>query len=213
MEKVAQERVAHLRNWETAKAERTQVNKDRAEDTGNLCDRDRTLKNQLGLTVHMRRMHREGRDDQKQCSRCGTWVAEQANLTNHTKVCDGAPPGSCPYCRKKISKSNMARHKRKCKQERQTTRDSTDQRPPQAVRRKDPEDKGQDTRAKCVPREAIWCVDCQRWVHRRCLKTSPKELRILAKYRWHCGCTPPPTSDAPQDSTMSPKRVQSPPRT
>ena len=75
-------------------AERTQVDKDRAEETGKVCHLcDRTLKNQIGLKVHMRRIHREGRDDQKQCIRCGTWVAEQANLTNHTKVFEGAPPG------------------------------------------------------------------------------------------------------------------------
>ena len=216
--KVVQERVAHLRNWETAKAERTQVDKDRAEETGKVCHFcDRTLKNQLGLKVHMRGIHREGRDDQKQCSRYGTWVAEQAILTNHTKVCEGAPPGSCPYCRKKISKSNMARHKRMCTQERLTTKDSTDQRPSPGSQEEGPRRKGPRYPCKVceknVVRDAIWCVDCQRWFHRRCLKMSPKELRILAKYKWQCGCTPPPTSDAPQDNTVSPKRVQSPPRT
>ena len=213
--KVVQERVAHLRNWETAKAERTQVDKDRAEEPGKVCHFcDRTLKNQLGLKVHMRGIHREGRDDQKQCSRYGTWVAEQAILTNHTKVCEGAPPGSCPYCRKKISKSNMARHKRMCTQERLTTKDSTDQRPSPGSQEEGPRRKGPRYPCKVceknVVRDAIWCVDCQRWFHRRCLKMSPKELRILAKYKWQSGCTPPPTSDAPRTIQCRPRECKVP---
>ena len=37
---------------------------------------------------------------------------------------------------------------------------------------------------------SIWCVDCRRWNHRRCLQMTVEEIKVLAKYRWHCGCKP-----------------------
>ena len=35
---------------------------------------------------------------------------------------------------------------------------------------------------------SIWCVDCRRWNHRRCLQMTVEDIKVLAKYRWHCGC-------------------------
>ena len=35
---------------------------------------------------------------------------------------------------------------------------------------------------------ALWCFDCKKWVHRRCLRMTIKELLSHNNYSWHCGC-------------------------
>ena len=75
------------------------------ENCGKVC------KNKTGLTHHERRMHKE-KGEKLTCTKCGGSFSEQSNLTNHQKVCDGAPPSICGQCGRKIHHSNLARHKK-----------------------------------------------------------------------------------------------------
>ena len=35
---------------------------------------------------------------------------------------------------------------------------------------------------------ALWCFDCKKWLHRKCLRMTIKELLSHNNYSWHCGC-------------------------
>ena len=175
------ERIEHMKNWEKKQAEREDTRRDQIDSGTNDCPVcNKILKNHLGMKNHMRKMHKLDREE-RNCPKCGLLTACQANLISHLKSCSGTVPRACGKCEKVISRSNLARHRKKCVEQQTATIAETQQTGviyPCGI---------------CKTRVtangwSIKCVDCFYWFHRRCTGMTISEMRILANYRWHCGC-------------------------
>ena len=66
-----------------------------------------------GLKAHQRMKHRVIVRTFK-CKKCGEEFNRCGVRENHEQYCQGTKRGTCPYCLRVLSISNMARHKRKC---------------------------------------------------------------------------------------------------
>ena len=54
---------------------------------------------------------------------------------------------------------------------------------------------------------SIRCVDCTRYIHRKCLGWDVETMKAHDKYRWHCGCTPEP-APLPRPEPRTTKRIR-----
>lgn len=82
---------------------------------------DKVCKSKAGLRIHEKRMHEE-QQIQFECKKCNTTFKTENTMKNHTKTCDGGVNTRlgfkwCENCRKEISKTNFARHRRSCARE------------------------------------------------------------------------------------------------
>ena len=123
-------RMKHLDKWEKQlgnknQEERIERNITRTEDESLICDFEgcgKVCLSKAGLAVHAKRLHYIS--SQKvtfTCDKCNQVFQQEANLWNHKKSCDGIVPDrdnqrKCNYCDKYISKANLARHKRTCRE-------------------------------------------------------------------------------------------------
>ena len=77
------------------------------EECGKVC------RTKAGLKAHQRMKHRVIVRTFK-CKKCGEELNRCGVRENHEQYCQGTKRGTCPYCLRVLSISNMARHKRKC---------------------------------------------------------------------------------------------------
>ena len=85
------------------------------------------------------------------CNRCQRRVANPATLKMHQRSCLGAAMGECPFCHRRRSAANMARHKAGCKD--RPTAPPTQQQP--------------STTTTTTTRATAECERCGRRVQRR----------------------------------------------
>jgi len=122
-------RMEEIREWEEQMAGKHRSNEQEVENiTRNRkinsireslqCDLEhcgRLCKTKAGLKAHQRMAHRE-KIVEFDCYKCGESFSSQGVKQNHEEFCQGVPRGTCPYCLRTLSISNMARHKKQCSQ-------------------------------------------------------------------------------------------------
>jgi hypothetical protein len=139
--KMVSKRMKHLERWERQRGHKhvRARGEERTEDrnsevaAGNplQCkydDCEKICKSRGGLAIHIKRMHKESAEEAVfKCDGCGMEYRTEANLKNHVKSCGGRAaegPGMARCeCGRQVSKSNIARHRRRCTERRNIRED------------------------------------------------------------------------------------------
>ena len=122
-------RMEQIREWEEQMARKPRDYEEEVENvTGNRkrnsireslrCDWEhceRLCKTKAGLKAHQRMAYRE-KTVEFSCYKCRESFSSQGIKQSHEEFCQGVPRGTCPYCLRILSISNMARHEKKCSQ-------------------------------------------------------------------------------------------------
>ena len=122
------ERMDHLESWERRYANgntepRMERNQRTTQDDNFICDIDgcdKICRSKAGLVNHRRRIHQISSEKVIfKCNLCNLEFRAEANLVNHRGGCGGAVASRddlrrCDICQREISKSNFARHRKKC---------------------------------------------------------------------------------------------------
>ena len=122
-----QERMKYLESWERRKGKRIPEESGPRNpvddiDDNFICTYENcgiVCENKTGLINHRKRVHEKSSQKMKfTCDLCGEIFDYKSNLTTHMKSCTGsyidADRKKCDKCEKIVSKSNFARHKKKC---------------------------------------------------------------------------------------------------
>ena len=129
--KVVKERVEHIDLWVAQKGHEYQwrqgeerIERSQRRERGLICEYEgcgKRCKTKAGLTIHQKRMHREGDRVMFECARCGKEMKTEGARASHERTCTGgAVEGEeggrkqCGRCRRWVSSSNYARHVRGC---------------------------------------------------------------------------------------------------
>ena len=101
--------------------------------TSNTCEKcERDFKNQGGLRIHIKRIHKEVRVIFA-CNKCGAIFKSENSEKNHRKTCEGDRYNengtkTSGRCDRTLQARNIARHKRQnCKGNRVPEKEATDQ--------------------------------------------------------------------------------------
>ena len=119
------QRMSHLAKWESQRGKGNQeapIERNIRIENNNLrCDVEgcyRICRDKIGLANHRLRMHEVSAHKVIfTCDKCNQVFQMKSNLQNHTKICGGAARegmAKCSKCNKEVSKSNIARHVKKC---------------------------------------------------------------------------------------------------
>ena len=129
--KVVKERVEHIDLWVDQKGHEYQwrqgevrVERSQKRERGLVCEYDgcgKRCKTKAGLTIHQKRKHREGDRVMFRCARCGKEMTTEGARASHERSCTGgareggeAGRRQCGVCGGWVSRSNYARHMRRC---------------------------------------------------------------------------------------------------
>ncbi|PAA86616.1 hypothetical protein BOX15_Mlig005960g1 [Macrostomum lignano] len=140
---VVHQRTVHLQEWERVQGKKAKTDSNnsliersqeryhvktnpREVGDGFKCEYElcgKVCKSKGGLTIHQKRMHRVFKEPVKfRCHKCDKEFRQEATLANHEKVCQGeteidASRVKCQQCGSTIVKSNLARHRKTCKEQ------------------------------------------------------------------------------------------------
>ena len=123
-------RMEHLQKWEEQKGHRYEwgqdeerLERDVRRDIDLICRYDgcgREFRNKGGLTLHQKRTHRAAAERVTfVCDLCNKSLETMTAKINHEKTCDGGRDiddgrRECGTCNERVTKSNYARHRKKC---------------------------------------------------------------------------------------------------
>ena len=125
--KIVKERMEHLDQWVAQKGHEYEwsqgeerASRSQKQVGGLRCEYEgcgKMCKTRAGLTIHQKRMHREGEKIVFRCDRCGKEITTEGAKASHVRSCTGGGEGNrieCGRCGRWVSKSNYARHRRGC---------------------------------------------------------------------------------------------------
>ena len=134
--RLVKERIEHVDKWVAQKGKQyrweqgeERVSRSQRREGGLICEYEgcgKICKSRAGLTIHQKRMHREGDRVRFSCERCGKEMTTEGARASHMRSCTGGATGGgsvggnrreCGRCGNWVSTSNYARHLRSCRDE------------------------------------------------------------------------------------------------